>query len=173
MKHTKLAYFLRGLGCGILFVTILMTVSARKSEKQDAAVQLVELSKEEIIAKAKEYGMEEGVGMKVDQLLDATQSQEPTESPKPEETVDTKHTEVPKATSTPEVESASELEFEVESGQSSREIADALEKIGLVEDAQEFNQYLEEYGYSTKIKAKTHHIPAGSSYKTIAKQLCN
>ena len=80
MQKMKLAYFLRGLGVGMVFVTVVMAVSM----KENKTIVQKEMTKEQIIQKAKEYGMTEGIGMKVDQIFDATQTSEPTQAPKEE-----------------------------------------------------------------------------------------
>ena len=63
---TKIAYFLRGLGIGILVTIIIVTIhdSRGGTTKKETS-----MSKEEIIVKAKEYGLVEPIDNKLDQIL--------------------------------------------------------------------------------------------------------
>lgn len=160
MQKMKLAYFLRGLGVGMVFVTVVMAVSM----KENKTIVQKEMTKEQIIQKAKEYGMTEGIGMKVDQIFDATQTSEPTQAPKEEAQE--------KPTEEILVEPGATKKFEVFSGQTAGEIAKELENQGLVEDAEQFHKFLDEEGYTTKLIAGKHNISINGSYEQIAKQLC-
>ena len=59
--------------------------------------------------------------------------------------------------------------FVVSSGQSSYTVSKSLVEAGLVEDASEFDRYLEENGYSKRISTGTYEIPLGSTQEEIAK----
>ena len=164
MQKMKLAYFLRGLGVGMVFVTVVMAVSM----KENKTIVQKEMTKEQIIQKAKEYGMTEGIGMKVDQLLDATPNPEATEVQNQKKEKDRKE----KAQENPSVETGATKKFEVFSGQTAAEVAKEIENQGLVDDAEQFHKFLNEEGYTTKLIAGKHKILIDSSYEQIAKQLC-
>lgn len=79
----------------------------------------------------------------------------------------TESTSIPEDVSTTEpLESTS---FEIRSGQSSYTVSKALVEAGLVEDALEFDHYLEENGYSKRISPGTYEIPLNSTQEEIAK----
>lgn len=56
----------------------------------------------------------------------------------------------------------------VSRGDSSYTVCRKLEEAGLVEDAQEFDNYLTEKGYSRTIRTGTYRIPVGSTWEEIA-----
>ena len=79
----------------------------------------------------------------------------------------TESSSIPEEVSTTEpLESTS---FEIHSGQSSYTVSKALVEAGLVEDALEFDHYLEENGYSKRISPGTYEIPLNSTQEEIAK----
>jgi hypothetical protein len=57
----------------------------------------------------------------------------------------------------------------ITSGMYSTDAAALLEKCGLVESAEEFNTYLCDYGYESKLKIGEYQIKKGSTYREIAK----
>lgn len=57
-------------------------------------------------------------------------------------------------------------------GQGSETISSSVQKVGLIEDASDFNSYLCQNGYDKKLRVGNHEIPAGADYETIAKKLC-
>lgn len=61
----------------------------------------------------------------------------------------------------------------IRSGESSNSVANDLEQLNLIEDAADFDQYLCDFGYATRIHVGDHEIPNGSTYEEIAKILCS
>ncbi|MDF2038621.1 hypothetical protein P2R12_16810 [Cytobacillus oceanisediminis] len=57
----------------------------------------------------------------------------------------------------------------IESGMTPGEIAVQLEKANVIDQAADFGNYLEEYGYSNKIQLGTFELTPDMSYKEIAK----
>ncbi len=174
-QNTKLVYFLRGLGFGIVFVTAVVGISSSRKSNKEIVTQ--ELSREEIIEKAKEIGMVEGVDMKIDALLDATptpeateQSSASTESSTPEATK-TPVSETPAATDKPSNE-ISKKSFTIKSGQPAEAVAKKLKNEGLIDDEKAFHTFLKDNKYATKLIAGRHEITIGGDYETIAKELC-
>ncbi|MBT2687125.1 endolytic transglycosylase MltG [Bacillus sp. ISL-47] len=68
-------------------------------------------------------------------------------------------------------ESPTAYQLEIASGMTPGEIAEQLEKENIVEDAAEFGDYLEEYGYSKKIQLGTFELTNQMSFKDIAKTI--
>ena len=59
----------------------------------------------------------------------------------------------------------------VERGNSSNVVADKLQRLGIIEDSRDFDKYLVDNGYATRISVGTFQIPYGSSYEFIAKTI--
>lgn len=68
-------------------------------------------------------------------------------------------------------EEVSFISFTVEPGSSSYTVSNTLFNIGLIDDEIEFNQYLIDNGYNTKIRTGTFSVASNSSYEDIAKIL--
>ncbi len=56
----------------------------------------------------------------------------------------------------------------IRSGQGSEAVAKSAEAAGLVADAKEFDRYLEQNGYSRRLRVGTYEIPMGATMKEIA-----
>ncbi len=63
------------------------------------------------------------------------------------------------------------VEFSVQTGQNSADVGANLYQVGLVEDARDFDRYLETHNYDNNIQNGTFSIKKGSSYEEIAKIL--
>lgn len=94
----------------------------------------------------------------------SSSSPEPTVSPK--KTKKPEATQKPKATQTPK--STSYVRVRIERGMWSDAVAKAMENVGLVENAEDFDEYLCDNGYSSFISVGTYKIPEGASYSEIA-----
>lgn len=66
-------------------------------------------------------------------------------------------------------ESVTGYQLEIVSGMVSRDIAEMLAKEKIIDEADRFEIYLEENGYSKKIQLGSFHLTAKMSYKEIAK----
>ncbi len=78
----KLKYFLRGLGMGIMVTIIIMALHGLNEKK----IVDAPMTKEEILEKAKEYGLVEPMDDKLDQILNSASPEDITSpSPSPEE----------------------------------------------------------------------------------------
>ncbi|MEH7346105.1 hypothetical protein V7122_19875 [Bacillus sp. JJ1532] len=82
-----------------------------------------------------------------------------------------KETESPKQPSSPSesTESVTAYTLEIIGGMVSHDIAAMLEKEKIIDDAAQFETYLEENGYSKRIQLGSFEVKAGMSYKQIAK----
>ena len=102
----------------------------------------------------------------------STDTPEETPAASPTPTVSPTSTATPDLTQTPVPETsplAESVEIVVSGGQSSYTVSKTLTDAGLVENALEFDQYLEQHGYSKRISTGTYQIPAGSTWEEIAK----
>ncbi len=108
---------------------------------------------------------------------EATQNpaSEKAESPKPEGTQNpaSEETEspVPEAAQSPKPEatdSPAAVTLSVVRGDNSYTVSRRLKEAGLIEDAEAFDTYLVEEGYSTTIRTGTYQIPVGATWEEIA-----
>ncbi len=63
---------------------------------------------------------------------------------------------------------ADTMQLTISGGSGSYTVSRKLEEAGLVEDAQEFDDYLCDNGYSKRLRAGTFQIPVGASWEEIA-----
>ncbi|MBX9973037.1 hypothetical protein [Cytobacillus firmus] len=115
---------------------------------------------------AKEFLQANGYTVLTDEeytLLQQTKSEDPANK-------NTKEKEEPAEKNTePEENSQEVYQLTIKSGMTPGEIAAQLEKANVIDQAAEFGNYLEEYGYSKKIQLGTFELTADMSYKEIAK----
>lgn len=176
----KRKYYLRGIGVGILFATIVLLVAY-------AVTGGGEMSEEEIIERAEALGMvqEESLLDSFDKPAEKTDTEdsaaletdtETTESTGEDNADDTSSTEHIETTET-EPETTEEtaatdvriVTFTVVSGMNSWNVAKILEDQGVIESADEFDAYLESNGYSASIVTGEYSVSIDSDYETIAK----
>ena len=183
----KLKYYLRGLGMGILFATIVMTVSS--------VVHNNNLSEETIIKEAKKLGMvmpetEEDTkgglwGSKEEtESIEETESVEDTESIEDTETLSQDTETLSQDTETLSQDTETEtsektepvviqngnvtyIEISVYPGDNARQVAERLYENGLVEDSESFRLYLGESGYAKLLAVGEYYIPVGATYEEI------
>lgn len=157
----KLRYYLRGVGIGIVFTGLVFGVLSKENKVTEV------MTKEEIIAQAKEYGLVEGIDHKLNDLLSpipiSTDVPEPSATPMP--------TNAPIETIAPDTNRVVYYKFTVNPGDTPRIISQKLEKEGIIESEEEFLQFLKENEYTTKLKAGTYEIKENSTISTIAKVL--
>lgn len=149
----KFKYYLRGLGIGIFVSTVILSVSF--------ALKKPAMSDEEVIARAEELGM-----ILPEEEKDVIPTEQTDETDTEDETVQ------PEDTKQPEGETViTQTEFTVEVGESSNQVAQKLAELGLVDDAEAFNQYMVEQNYDSYVLPGTVVIPQGADYEQIAQLL--
>ncbi len=177
----KLKYYMRGIGIGVIFATLVLTISFYFGR---TAFSSKEMTDEEIIEKATELGMvmpEDEASEDQDneeettvEGEDVTSEEQPTEEVAPEETEETEETNVENE---PVVESSEStvkyIPFTVNSGESSDTVASNLYKAGLVDSASEFNDYMNTLGVDNRIQSGTFYVRADSTYDDIIVLLVN
>ena len=169
----KFRYFLRGLGAGIVFSAIIFVIAYNSKG--------TEISDEEIIRRAKYLGMTESqdqIGALLEERTDEQTSQgkedaeqKNTEQKTKEDTKttgtknsDAGQTEKP---TTEEVKQES-VELVITSGMSSYPVCQKLQELGLIDNAEEFDDFLIEKGYASKISVGTHTLRKGMTKEEIA-----
>lgn len=181
----RFKYYLKGLGMGIIFTTLIMTVSS--------VIHNNNLPDEEVIERAMELGMvmpdsekksENGLfGNKDDSESESdseTESDPKTEDSEiPSETVTetqmSSETESEPTTEEPETQTPptqveiTQYVLHITWGDTPKMIAKELEENGIIEDWSDFRDYISDNGYAGKIRSGSYTITAGMSYEEIAK----
>lgn len=170
----RLKYYMRGLGIGILFSVIVsgLTGANNKATMSDA----------EIIHAAKALGMVEAQSQ-VD-LTDLSPTVKPTVEPTVEPTQEPTPTLEPTATPTPlptpeptetpvveESGNKQTITLNIVKGMYSHEVAEEAYRIGLVESVEEFDQYLINNGYASRIHINSYEFELGATEWEIAEKI--
>ena len=204
----KLKYYMRGLGTGILFAIIVMSLTGANGKET--------MSDSEIIHAAKKLGMVEAdSNIKITGLNPTPTPEASTQEPEDSSTITpiTEPTEIPEsivteeptkeptlaptqeptqeptiaptATPTPEPTPTQEPTKEPEEvegkepigdtitltivkGMYSHHVAEEADRIGLVEDAKEFDRYLIDHGYASSIRIGDYVFEQGVTFAEIA-----
>lgn len=171
----RLKYYLRGIGIGVIFATLLLSISFYFGGSDFSSKEMTD---EEIIEKATELGMVMPEDSEEDEATDETTSEEETEATSDattEEETATEEETVPEYE--PVVESSETtvkyVPFTVNSGESSDTVAANLYKAGLVDSASEFNDYMNTLGVDNRIQSGTFYVKADSTYDDIIVLLVN
>lgn len=178
----KFKYFIRGLGIGIIFTSIIC-LTAYHGNASDT------MTDAEIIRRAKELGMVEEDRSKVGNLIKEQETTMTTEAPSSEQPIDEGTEEqTEQATETPkqqentrqsddsaavgdDVDKAETVEITVTAGTTSYDVCQKLQELGLVDDAARFDDYLIENGYANRIRVGTHKLIKGMDSKAIAEAI--
>ena len=167
----RFKYYLRGCGMGILVATLLLMVAAG-SPKED-------MRDEDVIARAKELGMvfsEEGENpqgnspeTKDSQTEDSeTENSQTTDS----QTEDSqKEDSQIKDSQTEDSGEEGPIRISVKQGEVCRELAEDLLEKGLITDAEEFRNFMKDYGYDDMLRVGEYEFEKGMTYLEIAKIL--
>lgn len=178
----NLKYYLRGLGIGIVVTAAILSLSHR------AEIKKTVMTDDEIITEAKKLGMIMGPVKEP-----APESPEPSEKPKesaspsPKEELEKPKGKAdsgdePKASQEPSEDTPFEdtgdfdgkteksyVEITISKGMWSDIIAQLIEDAGLIEDAEDFNDFLTDNGYASYISVGTYEIKMGADYSEIAR----
>lgn len=178
VKEMKRKYYLRGIGVGILFATIVLFTAYSVSGGN-------KMTDQEVMERAEELGM-----VKAESVLDnlqkpadtdteqqnitesdgtdiSTEATEDSSTDTQEASTDAPDTEEP-TTEEPATEGRT-VTFTVVSGMNSWNVATILQDQGVIADAADFDSYLEANGYSASIATGEYSVTVGSDYETIAK----
>lgn len=183
----KFKYYLRGLGIGILFATIILAISYHKNNQSA-------MSDSDIISAAKKLGMDfvdstEGVestqGIETTQGQETqgqetqsqeTQSQETQSQETESQETESQETQV-QETESQETESGSSTEeiktakITVTNDISWRMVFNSLEDAGIIKDGNELYEYYNDKYSDVYLQNGTFEIPSGASYDEIIKIL--
>ena len=187
----RLKYYLRGIGIGILFATILLSISFYFGK---GYLLKSDLTDEEIIAKATELGMvmpedvtdsednsDESIDESIDESTDDTSMDDSSDTNEVSNdgSIDPDRISMDEAVKQAEndskttEESVTYVPFTVNPGDSSDAVALRLQKAGLVDSATEFNTYMNKLKVDNLIQAGTFYVKQGSSYDDLVALLVN
>lgn len=181
----KLKYYLRGVGIGIIFATIVMTVSG--------LVHKYDITDEYIIKEAKKLGMvmkdevsgnNSLFGNGGTQGKEDSQSTEETEtegnqipeSQMQESQIPESESQTPAVSEQPVESESSTREYVtivVEYGDNARQVAEKLKEAGVIDDSEVFRKYIGSNGYAYDLLVGPYEIPVDADFKEICEILIN
>ena len=189
----KLKYYLRGLGTGILFATIILFISYsykmsdNQIKKRASELGMVYPDKETSSEQNTTSNNEEDKTSSKEETTDATSdTKEPvseqgtTKEPvkeetsteeKPTEENTTKQEETIDENTTKDNQPEKSYVLTVTSKTNSWDVAKKLRNAGIIDDAEEFNDYLCDNGYASNIQNGKFTITSNMSYKEIAETI--
>ena len=191
----KFKYYLRGCGLGILVASIVLMVSFHSQNKTMDDTAVMERASElgmimpetEIVSTEADSQLPESGTQSTDtdfssnknQKQNTKDSQNNTDGSSQKEEKDTqmasddktgsgnnKDTESKKKED--KKEESEEITVEIKKGEVCRQLAEELEQIGLVEDAETFRKNMQQLGYDDRIKVGTYTLKRGMTEKEIA-----
>lgn len=191
----KFKYYLRGCGLGILVASIVLMVSFHSQNKTMDDTAVMERASElgmimpetEIVSTEADSQLPEAGTQSTDtdfssnknQKQNTKDSQNKTDGSSQKEEKDTqmasddktgsgnnKDTESKKKED--KKEESEKITVEIKKGEVCRQLAEELEQIGLVEDAETFRKYMQQIGYDDRIKVGTYTLKRGMTEKEIA-----
>ena len=194
----RLKYYLRGIGIGIIFSTLLLTICFYFGKDSLAKETL---SDAEIIKRATELGMvmtdeglEENVGEDIpkdssieskdkssmnskENIIEEAVNESANESPKDstakEESSSEESASAEQQNANEVTEEVKYVPFTVKGGESSEMVSKNLKNAGLIDSVDDFNKYLNKLNIDNLIQAGTFYVMEGSSYDDLAALLVN
>ena len=191
----KFKYYLRGCGLGILVASIVLMVSFHSQNKTMDDTAVMERASElgmimpetEIVSTEADSQLPESGTQSTDtdfspnknQKQNTKDSQNKTDGSSQKEEKDTQMASDDKTGSgnnndteskkkEDKKEESEEITVEIKKGEVCRQLAEELEQIGLVEDAETFRKYMQQIGYDDRIKVGTYTLKRGMTEKEIA-----
>ena len=175
----RIKYYIRGIGIGIIFATLVLTISFYFGKGSFAKEKL---SDEEIIERATELGMvmeattEEGNDENTEENPEEVAEESDESNTEKEATVTAEaapQIEDVASSDSEEAETITYVPFTVRGGESSEIVSENLKKAGLIDSVDDFNKYLSKIKVDNLIQSGTFYVKQGSSYDDIAALLVN
>ncbi|MCR5388955.1 MAG: hypothetical protein K6E56_06895 [Lachnospiraceae bacterium] len=188
----RLKYYLRGLGIGIIGAAIILAISFSVMNKDKASAE----NETEVAAEAAETSEPEtetpdnNDSGKLSDLAAKEESKEDVSAGSEAEDADSKEQvieddadeaedevtedaadeveETPAETAPPKIEEVEKFEIMVAPGEYSDTICKKLERAGIIDDATEFNTYLNKNKYDNKLQPGVFIVEKGLSYEELA-----
>ena len=161
----RFKYFLRGLGVGIVFASLIFFMVYKENATP-------KMSDKQIIERAKELGMVEE-GSSIEDILHTSATSEAPENIDTASTTEkaTEEKQTTEATTENTTETTEKVSITVERGATSYTVCQKLQELGIIEDAAEYDNYLIENGYASRIRVGTHELTKGMDYHAIAEAI--
>lgn len=176
----KLKYYLRGFGTGVIFATIILMVALEINKGFTSDENSTSTGNSQTTESVNESKTGEDETLTVLQN-DTTTLENPETEPltepltePPTEPLTEPQTEPPTDPQTePETtvnnSNAGTVTFVITKGMTSNTAADKLEELGVVENGYDFNMYLYNNGYESKLRVGSYEISKGASYEEITR----
>ena len=159
--NTKIKYYLRGLGTGIVVTTLVLTIYFNFESKSKSKANVANQTTSKITTE-KELTEKETTSKE-------TTSKETTSKKTTKKETTGKETTTEETTKKESDSAGRTVELYIQSGMSSNEVAAMLRDLGVVEDDYDFNMYLYNNGYESLIRVGTFKVKAGMSYDELAR----
>lgn len=192
--NAKIKYYLRGLGTGIIITTLVLSIafatrgksgsnSSDELLKNEGTGKVTSESSTEESSKEKKTTKKENSKKettKKETTKKETTKKETTEKTTKKETttgevtteeVTTEEAATQEPTTKKSQASGETVEISIYSGMTSEELCENLKQAGLIEDANDFNWYLNDNGYIRRIQVGTFTINKGDDYYAIAQKI--
>lgn len=192
--NAKIKYYLRGLGTGIIITTLVMSIafatrgksgsnSSDELLKNEGTGKVTSESSTEESSKEKKTTKKENSKKettKKETTKKETTKKETTEKTTKKETtteevtteeVTTEEAATQEPTTKKSQSSGETVEISIYSGMTSEEFCENLKQAGIIEDANDFNWYLNDNGYIRRIQVGTFTINKGDDYYAIAQKI--
>lgn len=164
----KLKYYLRGLGTGIFVTALILTIAF------DIRLSKINSSNENITESRPETSSETGSGNKdvsesagTDDLTESTTKDTTAEETTAKETTTETQPVIPETDITTAVVQSATVTLDIYSGMSSNKVAARLEELGVVEDGDDFNNYMYEKHIENSIRIGRFEISQNATYEEI------
>ncbi len=192
--NAKIKYYLRGLGTGIIITTLVLSIafatrgksgsnSSDELLKNEGTGKVTSESSTEESSKEKKTTKRENSKKettKKETTKKETTKKETTEKTTKKETttgevtteeVTTEEAATQEPTTKKSQASGETVEISIYSGMTSEELCENLKQAGIIEDANDFNWYLNDNGYIRRIQVGTFTINKGDDYYAIAQKI--
>lgn len=192
--NAKIKYYLRGLGTGIIITTLVLSIafatrgksgsnSSDELLKNEGTGKVTSESSTEESSKEKKTTKKENSKKettKKETTKKETTKKETTEKTTKKETttgevtteeVTTEEAATQEPTTKKSQASGETVEISIYSGMTSEELCENLKQAGIIEDANDFNWYLNDNGYIRRIQVGTFTINKGDDYYAIAQKI--
>ena len=155
-------WFLRGLGAGILITALVLCITYRSTQNNSNVIQQAKalgmVFPQNETAK-KSYTEKPAVS-------GAAVKAESNEDKKARDKLDKSSKDITKAS---QYQGGEKTFVVIKSGLLSMSVAKEMEKAGIINDAEAFDEYIRENGYEKNLQSGKYKIPEGADFETIAK----
>ena len=190
----KITYFLRGLGIGIIFSALILSVAFRSSDSSMTDEMVIERAKElgmvdvgdsddeldKLLSKKEDTTKEESseaqtsteeLSSESDTTGTASTEGQTTQAVTTEEATTQEKTEEAATTEAPKKKTPKTVSITISRGMYSVLVSETLVSLGVIDDAASFNKYLNDNGYAGRLVVGTYKLTPGEDYDSIARKI--